>query len=236
MACHETSWVIPGLVIIAALLLTTGGLLPTTHRGGESLPQSEQKARRRLGPPIFIRCLLSAGFIQVSHSALIAVGSVHWRTHGVEASAIGWLWAEAVAFEVILFSSASWVFRRYTPRTLLAWAAVAAVVRWCALGATTHLGALVLAQALHGLTFGATHLATMEVIRNNVEPDATATATAWYGSVVMGVGFGIGLPIAGVLYDHWGAAAYLCMTVLAVLGGLMALKVTPTPSLQVPSI
>ena len=77
---------------------------------------------------------------------------------------IGFLWAGSVVAEILLFSVSGAVVRKCGPFGLLAIGAGAGFVRWIILAETTALPGLIVAQALHAASFGATYLATMHFI------------------------------------------------------------------------
>ena len=97
-------------------------------------------------------------------------------------------------------------------------AGVAGVVRWPVLAISTAIPTLVVVQGLHGLTFGATHLGAMGFIRERIDDRSTAGATSLYSGVATGLAFGIGLPLAGVLYDAVSGDAYFVMAAASAVG------------------
>ena len=79
---------------------------------------------------------------------------------------IGLLWSLGVLVEIGLFMVMSPLMKRYSLRTLLLVTYATAVVRflmigWCA----ESLLLLLLAQAMHGLTFGVHHAAALAAVR-----------------------------------------------------------------------
>src|SRR3546814_8893414 len=77
---------------------------------------------------------------------------------------IGLLWAEGVIAEVLLFACGAKVVQRLGPARMLLLGALAGVVRWTLLAASTDLAVLFAAQALHAFTFGAAHLGAIAFI------------------------------------------------------------------------
>jgi len=112
---------------------------------------------------------------------------------------------------------------RLAPRTLLLLAAAGALVRWTVLGTTDAIWALALAQTLHALTFGCSHLAAIRFIVREVPPEAGSTAQSLYFSLAGGGAAAIAMTAAGVLYADWGAGAYYAMAGVAAVGGVVAL-------------
>src|SRR5690606_16104494 len=119
--------------------------------------------------------------IQASHGVLYGFGTLHWQSAGHAKDTIGWLWAEGVVAEILLFSFGAAVLRRLGSPSLLMLGGVAAAGRWILLGFSTDLPVLVVAQLLHGLTFGATHLAAIDFLGRAAPPGLSATAQSLYG-------------------------------------------------------
>ncbi len=133
--------------------------------------------------PGLLRLVLAAGLIQVSHALYYGFASLHWRAGGLGETVIGWLWAEGVVAEVLLFAAAGAVLRKLDPPRLLTLAGGLAVLRWCLTAAGSDLALLIPAQALHGASFGAVHLATMHQLRDRVPPELLASAQGFYAAI-----------------------------------------------------
>jgi len=171
-----------------------------------------------LGNRVFLLFLGVAVVLMASHAVYYAVGSLHWRRAGVDPTVIGLLWAEGVVAEILLFAYGRRALARFSPVGLLMLCALAGLVRWPALAATTDVGWLILIQALHGLTFGAAHLGGMAFIGRAVPEAYSGTAQGLYTAVVAGLGLGTMLAVAGVLYQVAGGTAYLAMALLSGAG------------------
>ena len=101
---------------------------------------------------------------------------------------------------------------------LMAAGALAGVVRWSAMAADPPLAGLVMLQALHGLTYGATHIGAVHYITASVPPALAGTAQALYASVTAGIAMGLATLLAGQLYEASGGLAYLAMAGLSLAG------------------
>lgn len=179
--------------------------------------------RRLLTSPIFILFLASAGLIQGSHAAFYGFSTIHWQAAGLSESAIGLLWAEGVAAEVLLFAFSGVVVQRMGVTGLLLIGASAAAIRWTATGFFTDFVTLAIVQVLHGLTFGATHLASLHFIQRAVPSDSAATAQALYSALGLGVASALMMTAAGNLYENYQGVAFFAMAIAATIGGLCAL-------------
>lgn len=218
-------WSGPPLVLY--LLLGTVGmtlvgclLLPETRRPAR--PTEAPDLRRLLRQPGFLWFVLAAGLIQVSHAVYYGFATLHWRAAGLGEGMIGWLWAEGVIAEVLLFAGAAAVMRRLDPLRLLALAGALTVLRWSLTAIGTDLMLLVPAQALHGASFGAVHLAAMHHLRDTTPPELHASAQGAYAALGSALLFGIVTPVAGWLYGVTGGGAFWAMAVLALAGTTLA--------------
>jgi PPP family 3-phenylpropionic acid transporter len=216
----------PGLVFYLVL-----GALALTLLAALALPAAP--ARRHEGAPLnplkllrdrrFLLFLGTASLIQASHAAYYGFSALHWQAAGLSEATIGLLWAEGVAVEVLLFAFSGAVMARAGPAALLALAALAGMLRWTVLAATTDLGLLIAVQALHALTFGAAHLGAMHFIARAAPPGLGTTAQSLYSAVSGGVAMGLAMLLAGALYEVAGGQAFLAMTALSAIGFGLAL-------------
>jgi PPP family 3-phenylpropionic acid transporter len=204
------------LLTLLALNLLACAQLPENRapRPPPEPPQLGQLVRL----PGLLRLVLAAGLIQVSHALYYGFASLHWRAGGLGEAVIGWLWAEGVIAEVLLFAFAGSILRRLNPPRLLTLAGSLAVLRWCLTAAGTDLALLIPAQALHGASFGAAHLATMHQLRDRAPPDLQASAQGFYAAIGNALLFGLVTPAAGWLYARAGGGAFFAMAGLALVG------------------
>ncbi|WP_198373085.1 MFS transporter, partial [Roseomonas rosulenta] len=191
----SVAWLLAGALLAAAI----AALL---------LPRGEAHARRPGGAfrsvvalPAFRRVLLVSALIQGSHAAYYAFGSIHWAASGVAPSVIGLLWAWSVVAEVAVFAWGRPIAERLGARGLALVAAGAGVLRWGITAESVALPALAVAQALHALTFGAMHLATMRVMQQAIPAHVAGTA-----QTLLAAGIGAAM-MAGTLAAGWGYAA-----------------------------
>jgi len=208
-------------VIIFTLLLTlvAAFLLPDFRS-----PTSQQKRLPiidALKDKKFVAFLVGATLIQSSHAVMYGFGTLHWKQAGIGSDVIGWLWAEGVIVEIVLFIFGPQILSKIGPTRLIALAGLAGAIRWVGTGLTTDLSALIALQALHGMTFGAAHLGAMHFIQDRISPELSATAQGLYSSVVTGVGMGITMYVSGYLYSNYEGQAYFAMGIMAAAGGII---------------
>jgi PPP family 3-phenylpropionic acid transporter len=196
-----------------------------TAAAGAALPAAPAVERRRRGgggiaapfrDAAFRWVLPLSALVQGSHAFYYGFATLHWQAAGHSASVIGLLWAEGVIAEVALFLWGRRIADRLGAPGLAALAALAGLARWSVTAETTWLPALAAAQVLHGITFGAMHLAAMRVMARQ-PPERAATAQTLHAS--LGVGFVSGaLTLAsGPLYAAAGGAGFWAMAGLCAL-------------------
>ncbi|MBT7957415.1 MAG: 3-phenylpropionate MFS transporter [Rhodospirillaceae bacterium] len=170
----------------------------------------------------FLMVLVAAALIQSSHAVYYGFGTIHWQKAGISDTVIGVLWAEGVIAEVILFSMGAAVLRYTGPMRLIILGGAAGILRWLGTGLDDSLPGLFVLQALHGLTFGATHLGVIHFISDKVPEELSATALSLYSAVVMGLAMGLMVMASGHLYGALGGQAYFVVAGMAAVGGLLA--------------
>lgn len=220
LAGRSADLILHGLVLSLILTFAAVLWLPDWRRSGPAAGHGGVAAL--VGDRRFLLFLVAASLIQASHSVLYGFSTLHWQAAGLTKPTIGWLWAESTVAEILLFAVGTAVLRRIDGVRLLVFAGAAGVVRWLALGASTDLPVLVTVQVLHGLTFGAAHLAAMDFIARSAPPGLAATAQSLYSAVALGGMFGITMLAAGGLYAGFGGGAFFAMAGLALAGTVVA--------------
>jgi MFS transporter, PPP family, 3-phenylpropionic acid transporter len=213
-------WALWLILLFAFLTFASCILLPeTTAAATRAAPW------RLLGNRPLLLVLLAATLVQASHSAYYVAGTLYWRTLGHSSATIAWLWAEGVVAEIVLFWFGAGLVQRLGPLGLLMLGGLAGLARWSGTALAESIGALVLLQAMHGLTFGAVHLGVMHFLQRSVPPALSATGQALY-STMTGIGFGVGMAGAGALYQRGAWLAWAAMAAMATAGALLALRLT----------
>ncbi len=197
----EIVWV--ALVGCMVAILVSCRLLPEA-RTRTAKPWSWKAAGALAMSPRFLLFVATAGAIQAGHAVYYAFGTIIWRDMGFQETAIGLLWTLGVVAEIVLFWFAGRLGRYGSAPVLLAIAIVGTLIRWplTAFADTPWLAAPL--QVLHALTFGAGHLGAMRFLQENAPEGLGATAQALYYALVSGVVMGTVMPIAGILFQHYG--------------------------------
>jgi PPP family 3-phenylpropionic acid transporter len=204
------------LALVAAVTLALPATLaPATSGGRFAAIEVLRDSRFRL-------FLAATALIQASHSVYYGFGTLNWQAQGYSETVIGWLWAEGVIAEIILFAFGARLVGGMGPAKLIALGGLAGAVRWSVTGLTPGLGILVVMQALHAFTFAATHLGAIYFISRRVPPALSASAQGLYSAMVMGLALGLAMLLSGKLFALYGAGAYQAMAAMAILGTIAA--------------
>jgi len=186
--------------------------------------------RQVAGDPRFWMFVATASALQASHQVYYGFGSLYWRSLGFSQTTIGWLWAEGVIAEILLFWQGTPLLLGFGPIGLMALGGVAGIIRWSLAGLAVSLPAIAALQLLHALTFGASYLGAMHFLLRAVPASAAGSAQTIYAAVSSGLGGGLVMMAAGGLYASYGGRAYLFMAVLSAAGLAGSLQLRRAPA------
>ncbi|HZX32608.1 MAG TPA: major facilitator superfamily domain-containing protein 6 [Rhodocyclaceae bacterium] len=173
-----------------------------------------------------VRALLGACFaMSAAHGALYVFYSIHLADHAYSKTDVGLLWSLGVVAEIFVFIFMARLSRRYSLRTILLASFGAAVIRFLLIGwGVESLLLTVLAQLMHGLTFGAYHASAIAAVNQWFPGRAQARGQAIYSSLSFGAGGLLGGLVSGWTWDRIGAAwTYTLSSAFAVVGLLLIL-------------
>jgi MFS transporter, PPP family, 3-phenylpropionic acid transporter len=204
----------------AVLMVACRGLPSIDSPLGRGITATARGAglRQVAGDPRFWIFVATASALQASHQMYYGFGSLYWRSLGFSEATIGWLWAEGVVAEILLFWHGRHLLARLGPVGLMALGGLAGVIRWGLAGVVVSLPAIAALQLLHALTFGASYLGAIHFLSRAVPPSAAASAQTLYAAISSGVGGGLVMIAAGTLYAAYGGHAYLFMALLCAAG------------------
>jgi len=178
-----------------------------------------------------VAALLAACFLMtLAHGPLYTFFSIFLVEHDYSKAAVGWMWSVGVIAEIVAFLLMPAWLRRYSLSGILLACFAATVVRFLMIGWGVD-SALILfaAQLLHGLSFGAYHVAAVTAIHRWFEGAHQVRGQAIYLSVSFGVGGVLGSMLSGIGWDRIGPAWTFSAAALAALAGyvLVLWKVRP---------
>lgn len=170
-----------------------------------------------------VRALLGMCFcMSAAHGGYYVFFSIHLVGNGYDKAAVGWLWTLGVLAEICVFMGMPWLTRHCSLRTILQWSLAAAVVRFLATGwGVGSVWLMVLAQLLHGLTFGAYHAAAIALVNQWFPGKLQARGQALYGSLSFGAGGLFGGMASGLIWDDLGAGWAYALGAAFALAGLV---------------
>jgi PPP family 3-phenylpropionic acid transporter len=209
-------------LIVAAMGLTaaTACALAPLSVGGARVAATHPSAKILLRDPSFLAVAAAASLVQGSHALYYGFSTIAWQTEGLDGTTIGALWALGVLAEIVLFAISARL--PVAPTALILIGAAGGAVRWTAMALGPPLAALPVLQALHALSFGATHLGALAFVTRAAPPGLGATAQGYFG-VALGLVMAGATGLSGVLYGRYGGLAYGAMALMACAGGIFAL-------------
>jgi PPP family 3-phenylpropionic acid transporter len=210
-------WVIVGTlagILIYALAVPEA---PSHAAADEALPVATILRQPR------VQALFAACFaMSAAHGALYVFYSIHLADHHYSKFLVGCLWSLGVLAEIVVFFYMVGLSRRFGLRTILLFSFAAAVVRFLMIGQGVEwLSVIVLAQLLHGLTFGAYHAAAIAAVNRWFPGRSQGRGQALYSSISFGAGGLVGSLLSGWTWDAWGAAPTFAVSSAFALVGLL---------------
>lgn len=158
--------------------------------------------------PPFPLFALGAALTQASHALYYAYGSIHWRALEFGEGVIGILWALGVTGEILFFLLIDRFAPRASPTLLLAVASGGAALRWGITALNPPLALLAPLQLMHGLSFGAAHIAAMRFIAGHAPARLASTLQGFYAALFIAGCMGAASFAAAWFYPKFGAASY----------------------------
>jgi PPP family 3-phenylpropionic acid transporter len=169
----------------------------------------------------FFWAVVAASFIQAAHAFYYGFSSKLWLEQGFSGSQVGMLWAFGVIVEIAFFALLASRLNHFRPETLILWGGIASIIRWAAFAQTPDLGLTFLLQALHALTFAATHLGFMRLIDAEIPLARHVTAQQLGSAIIMSPIMGLASIAAGTLYDQFQSGGYWIGVALATIGSVL---------------
>ena len=210
-------WVIVGTlsgILIYALAVPE----PPSHGSAEGYPLVSEIIRQAR-----VRALMAACFaMSAAHGALYVFYSIHLADHHSNLLLVKSSGPARVLADIVVFFFMSRLLPHFGLRTILLLSFAAAAVRFLMIGwGVEWLLLIVLAQLLHGLTFGAYHASAIAAVNRWFPGRCQARGQALYSSVSFGAGGLLGSLLSGWTWERLGAApTYALSSVFALVGML----------------
>lgn len=206
-----------GLVCEVGILIFARQIPPTAvlahHTDHQPIKQIVMQPRVLA---LFGACFLMA----VAHGPYYTFFSIYLVEHGYAKSVVGGLWALGVICEIGVFFVMPALVRHFGFARILFISFGAAVLRFLLIGwAVDVIVLLLFAQALHALTFGAYHAASIGLVHEFFQGRHQSRGQALFGSLTYGAGGILGGLASGPIWQHWGASTlYSFSSGMALLG------------------
>lgn len=204
-----------GGIVIVSFVLPEGRTHPHVH---DAPGLMAVLARRE------VRGLLVGGVLMsAAHGALYVFYSIYLVDAGYSKAIVGWMWTLGVVAEIAVFMAMPRLAARFSLRAILLVAYGCAVVRFVMIGwGVGSIAILLMAQVLHGATFGAYHAASIAAINQWFPGRLQARGQAIYGSLGFGVGGMLGGLLSGYTWDIADPAwTYTISSLFALIGWIV---------------
>ncbi len=143
---------------------------------------------------------------QVAHGPYYAFFSLRVADAGYPREVIGGLWSLGVLAELAAFRWGAQLEGRLGLERLLGVALALTPIRWLLLALPPSLPLLAVAQLGHAASFGAAHLAGVQIVQRATPPGATRATQALYSGLAFGLGIVVGSAVAGPLWATLGGS------------------------------
>jgi PPP family 3-phenylpropionic acid transporter len=180
-----------------------------------------QKASSLMRKRVFV-FLLCAFLMLVSHGAYYGFFSIHLENLGYGSTFIGISWALASTAEILVMIKSERIFSRFSLENVLVFSFLAAACRWLILFFANSAYIILLSQALHAVTYGTFHMASILFIDRLTPEKSKTLGQAVNNALTYGLGLMVGFLINGYLYEITGSfALFLMSSLVALVGGLL---------------
>lgn len=227
----DRATVLVPLALLAASALACGLTLARTpgrtHEGPRpSLTSALALARR----PEISLFLVATALHWVACAPYHGSLAPHVKDLGLPPWVVGASSSVGVLSEVVVMSTWHRWGSRVDPRKLLVGVFLVSAARWLMMAAVNDPLVLVAVAGLHGLTFGAFYLASVEWMSRHAPGSLRATAQALFVAATFGVGGIVGYRAAGQLYDALGGHRLFAVAAGLALLPALAIALTPRPA------
>ena len=209
-------WV--NLLLLVGIALNAFALPEVAHQRDveQQLPVGEI-----LRQPKVIGLLAACFAMAAAHGALNVFYSIFLADQGFSKSIVGVMWTIGVVAEIIVFFYMPGVMRRFNLRFILQVCFAVGALRFLLIGYGANSSAvLVIAQVMHGLTFGALHVAAIAAVNRWFPGSTRSRGQALYSSISFGAGGLLGGLVSGWIWERYGGELTFASCTLFALAGL----------------
>ena len=225
----RTTVLVPLVLLSAAALacgLTLARLPGRVHEGPKANFQNAFALARR--PEVFL-FLLATCLHWIACAPYHGSLSPFVRDLGLPPWVVGLSASVGVGSEIAVMMTYSRWAPRLSTKTVLMACFVASSARWALMAITSDPVVLVAAAAIHGLTFGAFYLASVEWMVQRAPGSLRATGQTLFVAATFGVGGIVGYRVSGGLYDLLGGHRLFAVAAVMALVPAVVMGLTPHP-------
>ncbi len=197
-------------------------ILPTFKTTEEAaIPQTRTGYRILLRPHLF----WPLASWSISYATILALNSylsLHLKQEGYDEKAISWLIAIGAFTEVLMFFAFRKFEHRLDLRAFIGISSGTAVLRWLLMASSPGLGALIILQASHGISYALGFVACLSFIKRNTTWAEAAEVQSFF-NVMQQIAAVIFITAFGAAFDDWGAMTFLLSAAVAGLGCLIVI-------------
>ncbi|EXI63193.1 MFS transporter [Mannheimia granulomatis] len=168
-----------------------------------------------LREPETLRVMIAVSLISASHAAYYTYSTIHWSSAGISTQMTSLLWGLAVAAEILFFLVCKRLFKSWKISHLMILSAVFAIIRWATMASTTAILPMMMAQILHSVTFGASHIAVIRYISMQSAERVTKLQGLYFGLASCAV-MAVFTFVAGILYQSSPSLTFYLMAAFVV--------------------
>lgn len=211
---HGPWWVLPALLGLMLGIWLFSLALPESEM--PALAGAPQSWRTTLLRPEIGAFLAACLLMQLSHGPYYTFYSIYLDGYDYAKTTIGALWAFGVVCEIGVFLAMPHLMRQWALRALLLASFGAAAVRWLLIGYfPEYIAVLIVAQVLHGASFGSFHAAAIQMVHRFFTGRHQHRGQALYGSTSFGIGGAVGSLYSGYAWDAIGPASTYTIAAIA---------------------
>lgn len=218
-------WTMASLGLAALFSFTA--LKPDSWAGAAESGGFRMRVRsglRLLRAPGFARLLVGVSLIQAAHAFYYGFSVLVWRNQDISATWVGLLWAFGVGVEVVFLALLPQIEKRVSPEAMIVAGGAVSILRWTVFAFAPVGWILWPLQALHALTFAATHVGALRLMFRTAPEAISGFTQTLYAALASGLLMGLATLASGFLYDRFGAGGYAAMAVMCAIGLALTLS------------
>ncbi len=163
-----------------------------------------QGMKNLLGQKSFLLFLLSVFFITITSGGVMSFFSIYMDSIGAGETLIGLGWTLSALSEIPVMLLSGKLIQKIGSNGLVVMAFIVFGIRWILMSFITDPYLVLGVQLLHGLSFAAFRVGSVNYINEHTPGGLNTTALALYNAVGFGLGSMTGSLMGGVIYDEWG--------------------------------